>query len=124
MDIGHQWGGDLDVSSSGDLASVSGSPALTQRVLRRLLTNAGDYIWSPNYGAGLAAYVGSVSSYGDIMASVRAQMLLEPAVASLPAPTVTVVRTGGSGNGTIELTTTFTEASTGSKSAISLPISG
>ena len=36
------------ISSSGDISVVSGPLLGQQRVLRRLLTNPGDYIWQMN----------------------------------------------------------------------------
>ena len=55
-DISHQWGSDLSIGPTGDFALVSGAILGQQRVLRRLLTNPGDYIWHPDYGAGLAEF--------------------------------------------------------------------
>lgn len=68
-----------------------GVPALgTERVLRRLLTNPGSYIWQPGYGAGLARFVGQPVDPAGIEALIRSQMLLEPAVAVDPPPIVSV----------------------------------
>ena len=68
-----------------------GVPLLgTERVLRRLLTNPGAYIWQPGYGAGLARFVGQPVDSAGIEALIRTQMLLEAAVATDPAPVVTV----------------------------------
>ncbi len=53
-DLSHQWGDDLTVGPTGDMALVTGSVFGQQRVLRRLMTNPGDYIWQLDYGAGLA----------------------------------------------------------------------
>ena len=44
-DISHTFGADLSLSATGDLLCVTGDTLTQQRVLRRLLTNAGDYIW-------------------------------------------------------------------------------
>ena len=57
-DISHQFSADLSLSPTGDLATITAPQLTQQRVLRRLLTNPGDYIWHPSYGAGLAAFVG------------------------------------------------------------------
>ena len=62
-DIAHQWGSDLLTSSVGDLASVSGPLLGQQRVLRRLLTNPGDYIWQLDYGAGLARFIEELAEF-------------------------------------------------------------
>lgn len=89
-DLHLDWGGDLASSETGDLAVV-GRPALgTERVLRRLLTNPGAYVWHPTYGAGLSRFVGQPIDVAGVQALIRSQMLLEPAVAREPEPVVTV----------------------------------
>ena len=55
-------------------------------MLRRLLTNPGDYFAHPGYGAGLPAKVGSLAAPAEIEAVVRSQMLQERAVAQDPPP--------------------------------------
>ena len=89
-DLFHQWGSDLAVSSSGDLATSGGSDTVSQRVYRRLLTNPGDYIWNLDYGGGLAQFVGTPASSADIEAVIRTQLTLETAVATSPDPQVSV----------------------------------
>ena len=89
-DIAHLWGNDLAFSPTGDLATAE-APALTQqRVLRRLLTNPGDYIWALDYGAGLAGFVGQPGAAAAIGAAIRGQIFKEAAVAQTPAPVVTL----------------------------------
>ena len=124
FDIGHRWGADLDVSPTGDLGIVEGAPAATQRILRRLLTNLGDYIWNPTYGAGLTQFVGIPTQSRQIAAIVRSQMLQEAGVARLPTPEITVANPEGLGVGTFELSIRYTDASTGRPNVISVPISG
>ena len=58
------WGGDLGAGNTGDIALASGTILGQQRILRRLLTNPGDYIWHTEYGAGLAQFVGSPCKRG------------------------------------------------------------
>ena len=89
-DLSHYWGGDLSFSSVGDIATSTGTDRGQQRVLRRLMTNPGDYTFHPEYGAGLPRYVGSVASADQITALIRGQMLLEDAVAKIPKPVITV----------------------------------
>ena len=84
------WQTDLSYGPTSDLLLASGSEAGRQRVLRRLLTNPGDYFAHPDYGAGLPAKVGTLVVAAEIEAVVRSQMLLERAVAQDPPPTVTV----------------------------------
>ena len=96
-DLAHWFGQDLNVAASGDLLTVSGTVKGQQRILRRLLTNgpiapalAGDYIWEPSYGAGLAAKIGQPFDADACRALIRAQLALEPVVAQSPAPSITV----------------------------------
>ncbi len=84
------WGQDLGASSIGDIALVSGTALQQQRVLRRLLTNPGDYIWNPAYGAGLAQFVGTPCNVAAIRATIRSQIFMESSVARLPEPVIDV----------------------------------
>ena len=83
-----QWGSDLATGASGDLALTTGSSLTQQRVLRRLLTNQGCYIWQPGYGGGLGQYVGTPTNDREIAGSIKGQMLLEAAVSTQPEPTI------------------------------------
>ncbi len=89
-DLNHTFGGDLAVAADGDLAAISGGALGQQRVLRRLLTNAGDYIWQLAYGAGLPAMIGTPVDAAAITGLVRSQIFLESAVAQNPAPVIDV----------------------------------
>ena len=84
------WQTDLQFSPTSDLLLAAGSEAGRQRVLRRLLTNPGDYFAHADYGAGLPAKVGSLATAAELEAVVRSQMLLEHAVAQDPPPSVSV----------------------------------
>lgn len=93
MDIYNYFGGDLGITSSGDLKTVDTVIRGQQRILRRLLTPPGSYIWHVNYGAGLPQYVGVALShniYLKIQGVVLTQMQLEASVAKTPAPTVSL----------------------------------
>ena len=89
-DLEMSWSGDLSVSATGDLAVVSDPNLGTERVLRRLMTNPGDYIWSPDYGAGLGQFVGRPVDSAGVEAIIRTQMSLETAVSSTPEPVISV----------------------------------
>ena len=74
------WGGDLTINATGDLQLSTGTQLGQQRVLRRLLTNAADYIWQPDYGAGLGQFVGAanieraaagVAAYANALSQAR-----------------------------------------------------
>lgn len=89
-DVGHFWGGDLLLSASGDLSRVDTAERSRQRVLRRLLTNPGDYTFHPEYGGGLPKRVGGRLDPAEIAAVIRQQMRLEASVAQDPQPSVQV----------------------------------
>jgi hypothetical protein len=90
VDIDQWWGNDLSPSNTGDLATVSGTTRGEQRILRRLLTNPGDYIWEPTYGAGLGQFIGRTADTSKIVAVIRAALTLESVVAKTPAPQISV----------------------------------
>ena len=89
-DLEMSWSGDLSVSATGDLAVVSDPNLGTERVLRRLMTNPRDYIWNPDYGAGLGQFVGRPVDLAGVEALIRTQMSLETAVSSTPEPVISV----------------------------------
>src|ERR1700739_2948205 len=89
-DLSHLWGSDLQVSPTGDLALATGTALTQQRILRRLLTNPGDYIWQLDYGAGLPRFVGTPGAAAGIQAVIRGQICLEPSVAQAPEPVIDV----------------------------------
>jgi phage baseplate assembly protein W len=109
-ELWHQFGSDLSLSATGDLLTASGSEQTRQRILRRLLTNPGDYIWHPDYGAGLGRFIGQPGRVKQIQGVIRAQVLQEPTVARTPPPTITV--TAGQ-NGTYTASIEYTDAATG-----------
>ncbi len=90
MDLHHVWTGDLTASGTGDLVLAGGGALGTERVLRRLLTNPGAYIWHPGYGAGLGQFVGQPADPRAIAALIRTQMVREAAVAQSPEPVIEV----------------------------------
>jgi hypothetical protein len=112
-DVAHYWGQDLQVSASGDLFVVSGDTETQQRILRRLFTNLGDYIWQLNDGGGLPAMVSAPQNAVGIVA-------LEATVASTPVPVVTVVTQP---NGTTTATIQYADAVTGQTNVLQVPVS-
>ena len=118
-DLHHAWAGDLSAGPTGDLAIVTGPALGTQRVLRRLLTNPGDYIWQPGYGAGLARFVGQPADPAAIRALIREQMLREPAVAPMPEPVIDVQSDPG---GTLSVQVRYADADTADAQTLSLEI--
>ena len=118
-DLALQFGGDLSVGPSGDIALVDGAELTQQRVLRRLLTNGGDYIWQISYGAGLGQFVGQPGAPSAISGVARMQMLQEAAVARTPAPVITTALDAG---GTATLTLRYADAATGQTNLLSFSL--
>ena len=117
----HAWAGDLFASVTGDLAMASGPALGTERVLRRLLTNPGDYIWQPGSGAGLAGFVGQPTDAAAIRAVIRMQMLREPAVAREPEPVIEVQADPG---GTLSVQVRYADADTAEARVLTIEMGG
>lgn len=89
-DLSHYYGSDIAVSPTGDLAPIDGTVRGQQRILRRLLTNPGDYLWHPTYGAGLPQYIGQPLDAPKLQALIVGQMRMEDCVAQSPEPVITI----------------------------------
>ncbi|MDE8348943.1 MAG: hypothetical protein POG74_05585 [Acidocella sp.] len=113
------FGGDLSVGPTGDIALADNSVLAEQRVLRRLLTNAGDYIWQLGYGAGLGQFVGRPGAPAIIAGITRTQMLLEAGVAATPAP---VIVADSAVDGTVNLAVQYADANTAAVRSLSFSI--
>lgn len=122
-DISHQWGSDLLISSVGDIAPVSGPLLGQQRILRRLLTNPGDYIWQLDYGAGLARFIGQPINPLQIRAIVRSQIFKEAVVARQPEPVIDVQLAPGGGTGAVYVYIRYVDADSGQTQVLSFSVS-
>lgn len=120
-DLEMSWSGDLSTSATGDLVIVGGPAMGTERVLRRLMTNPGDYIWNPDYGAGLAQFVGKPADPAGIEALIRSQMRLESAVAQVPEPVITVQSDRG---GSLYVQIRYADADTADAKALTIDLPG
>jgi hypothetical protein len=118
-DLAQQFGADLSLSSSGDLAVASGAQLGQQRVLRRLLTNPGDYLWNPSYGAGLGQFVGQPAVATRIAAVVRTQIFREAAVARTPEPEIDVSVLP---SGVVTVSVRYVDATNGTAQALSFSV--
>ena len=110
-DLAHTWGADLEVGATGDLATVDGLALSDQRILRRLLTNPGEYLSHPDYGAGLPSEIGRGLDDRRISALIRGQMALEATVSHQPEPKV--VMSANPVAGEVLLSISYTYAPTG-----------
>jgi len=89
-DAAQYFSQDLALGATGGLQIADRVLLSQQRILRRLMTNPGDYIWEPNYGAGLPRQIGSKIDVTAITALIRSQMYLESSVQQQPEPQITV----------------------------------
>lgn len=89
-DLNHWVGGDLSATSTGDLVLANADTRTQQRIVRRLVTNPGDYIFHPTYGAGLPQKIGQALDIAELRGLIRAQVKMEEGVARSPEPQVDV----------------------------------
>ncbi len=122
-DLFHQWGSDLAAGPTGDLAMASASLLGQQRVLRRLLTNPGDYIWQPAYGAGLAQFVGQPASAAQIRAAIRSQIFQEAIVARQPEPVIDI-QAAIDGSSMVYVFIRYVDATDGQTQVLSFTVGG
>lgn len=127
VDLDQVWGQDILTSNTGDLHTVSDATRSQQRVIRRLLTNPldangpPDYAMHPDYGAGLARYVGQNVDLAKMLALIRGQMLLEDSVAKTPQPQITLTQPDPT---TLSVYIRYTIASSGAPATLSFTVNG
>lgn len=122
-DVSQQWGSDLVIAPSGDLSLASGTVLGQQRVLRRLLTSPGDYIWQPDYGAGLSRFVGQPANALQIRAVIRSQIFKESFVAQTPEPVIDVELGPAGAAGTVYVHIRYVDSSTQETQVLSFSVS-
>jgi phage baseplate assembly protein W len=118
-DLSHLYGGDLTIAAGGDLATVTATILGQQRVLRRLLTNPGDYLWNASYGAGLAQFVGQPASAARIRSVIRSQIFQEAVVARTPEPVIDVQV---SASGSVTALVSYADSTTGETQVLSFSV--
>lgn len=117
-DLNLNWGGIMNLSPCGDISVTHGTIYGQQRVLRRLLTNEGEYLWHLEYGAGLPQMVGQIVNVGEMTGIIQEQMNLEQCVDQTNAPSVSV--TSQNDNSTF-VEVLYMDGNTGDTSVLSLP---
>jgi len=118
QDIYHFPGGDLDSSSTGDLRTATGCERTKQRILRRLLTNPGEYLFHPDFGAGLGRKVGETVKPVEWRTLIIGQMMLEEAVDRTPPPVVRLSLIVGG----VSVSIVYTDAITGASEMLSFDV--
>jgi phage baseplate assembly protein W len=115
------WGSDLFASSTGDIALAAETALGQQRVLRRLLTNPGDYIWQLDYGAGLARFVGTPVDVLAIRAAIRSQIFKEAIVSRTPEPLIDVQSFA---DGSVIVQIRYVDSTAGTTQVLSFQVGG
>ncbi len=121
-DATHRWGGDLEVGPTGDIRVGGVDEVTTQRILRRLLTGPGQYIWQLSFGAGLGGLVGRPADRRRIQAIVAMQLLLESSVSREPAPSINVRPASSGSPGTMIVEIRYRNAQSGREQMTTLPM--
>jgi len=120
MDLFHWWEEDLVILPTGDFLLADGTIGGEQRVLRRLLTSPGKYIWHLEYGAGLPNYVGEPVPSQAIASLTFSQLALEDAVSQSPLP---VVKAAQNAAGYLNLDIKYVDANTGQPALLNFDVS-
>ena len=123
-DVAHQWGSDLSTGPTGDVATVSGPLLGQQRVLRRLLTTPGEYIWQLDYGAGLARFIGQPANLLRIRAVIRSPIFKEATVARSPEPVIDVQVMPGGGAGVVYVYIRYVDTESSQTQVLSFSVTG
>lgn len=110
-DVWHDWGADLNLDSTGDLLVATDENLGRQRILRRLLTNPGSYIWALDYGGGLGSFIGEPVAAEQIESVISTQMALETYVDATQAPTAAITNSASMDGGTISVQVQYKPAS-------------
>jgi hypothetical protein len=95
MDTSQYFNSDWELDSRNDLLRAYQPTEGNQRIIRRLLTAPGQYVWHPTYGAGVGAFIGKGLSDKDankLKATINAQIYQEPFVAQSPPAKITLQR--------------------------------
>lgn len=88
------------VTPAGDLALASGREALRQSLLRRTITDPGEWQTLPDYGVGARQFVkgkNTAAEQAELTTRVRAQYLRDPRVKSVDLVIVTPLEDGSPG---------------------------
>lgn len=87
-------------TAGGDLATVTGREALRQSLMRRYVTNPGEWPTLPEYGAGAQQYVKGKNTpavRSELESVIKAQTLRDPRVQSVTTAIVEQLDDGSDG---------------------------
>lgn len=79
---------DLHVTKAGDWLVVTGIDAMTQSLIRRMITDPGEWAYLPDYGAGMRSFVKqpkSVANLAEMQERCKAQAMRDRRVKSVSA---------------------------------------
>lgn len=91
---------DYVTTPDGDLTLVTGREALRQSLIRRLITEPGEWAMVPEYGVGAVSFVkakNSPATRAELESRIRSQFLRDPRVHSVDIVTVTPLDDGSPG---------------------------
>jgi len=83
LDVNDGKHADVATTAAGDLALVTGREALRQAIIRRILTNPGEWALLPEYGCGARLYIkerNTQAKRDELAERIRTQLQLEPRV--------------------------------------------
>ena len=81
-----------------------------------------DYIWQPDYGAGLARFIGQPGNELAIRAVIRSQIFREAAVARTPEPVIDVRVSPDGAIGTVHVQIRYVDAPSGRTEILSFAV--
>lgn len=129
-DISLLWGNDIDLSPSGDLATVDGPQLTIQRIIRRLMTRGdqvaslnqrkivGEYVYHMTYGGSVPSRIGDATNLPLLQAMVLSQISKESTVAKSPTPQITLTTSLDS----VTVSITYWDAVTGAQKSLSFDV--
>lgn len=100
---------DYVVTPAGDWRTVAGEEALMQSLLRRTITNPGDWRTKPRYGVGARRYLkmkDTAANRAELEQRIRAQYLIDKRVERVDA--VLIERLEGANGAVLKINVKFT----------------
>ena len=115
-----EWGGDLTLSPAGDLSAVPVETEAQQRIIRRLLTNQGSYIWHLDYGAGLGRQIGKPFVARSVENTVTDHLRREKLVSTTLPPSVQISGVSDQSSGALAMVIHFDVVSVPGRQSVAI----